>query len=113
MVQRGVLLSAEREVIELYDVLNDFFSDADLEAGSSLQSRQHSHSTKDGAAVASSGAVHSNGRLATIEDMERQMIMQALEESDNNQQRAAERLGISARTIRNKLKKYRDEGLIN
>jgi DNA-binding NtrC family response regulator len=110
MVQRGVLLSAERDTIELVDVLNDFFSDAELEAAGSSY----------GASIEASGVAESGGgsvmtaspRVSTIEDMERHMIMQALEESDNNQQRAAERLGISARTIRNKLKKYRDEGLI-
>jgi DNA-binding protein Fis len=40
------------------------------------------------------------------------MIMQTLKETNNNQQKAAEILGISARTIRNKLRKYRDEGYI-
>lgn len=95
MVQRGVLLSAERQVVEPEDVFNDFFSDAD-------------------------GSGHGGGgddvkipRLTTIEEMERHMILKALDESDNNQQRAAEELGISARTIRNKLKKYREEGLIS
>jgi DNA-binding NtrC family response regulator len=106
MVQRGVLLSAERDEIELSDVLNDFFSDAELElAGGG-----------EGELMVSSGSTSSRsslGGVATIEDMERHMIMQALEESGNNQQRAAERLGVSARTIRNKLKKYREEGLIN
>lgn len=93
MVQRGVLLSAEREVIKSGDVFNDFFTDA--EPG-------------EQPVAAAVGA-----RVQTIEEMERQMILQALEESDNNQQRAAEQLGISARTIRNKLKKYREEGFIS
>lgn len=93
MVQRGVLLSAERSVIEPEDVFNDFFADARTRKG-------------EGGEVAIP-------RLTTIEEMERHMILKALDESDNNQQRAAEQLGISARTIRNKLKKYRDEGLIS
>ena len=38
--------------------------------------------------------------------------LQALEDTGNNQQLAATKLGISARTIRNKLKKYREEGLL-
>ena len=95
MVQRGVLLSAERSVVEPQDVFNDFFTDAD---GSG-------HARKEGEV--------SIPHLTTIEEMERHMILKALEESDNNQQRAAERLGISARTIRNKLKKYREEGFIS
>ncbi len=94
MVQRGVLLSAERDVVDPEDVFNDFFSDADGSA----------HSGQNNAA--------GNPRLTTIDEMERHMILKALDESDNNQQRAAEQLGISARTIRNKLKKYREEGFI-
>ena len=43
---------------------------------------------------------------------QRLMILKALEETDQNQQLAAHRLGISARTIRNKLKKYREEGTL-
>lgn len=101
MVQRGVLLSADRDVIEPSDVLNDFFSDAELEP---MGAAAH---------AASSNGSTSGARIETIEDMERHMIMQALEETDHNQQRAAERLGISARTIRNKLKKYREDGLIS
>lgn len=95
MVQRGVLLSAERDVVEPEDVFNDFFTDA----------ATAEHGTP--------GSYDVGSRLTTIEEMERHMIMKALNESDNNQQRAAEQLGISARTIRNKLKKYREEGLIS
>ncbi|NNE35000.1 MAG: sigma-54-dependent Fis family transcriptional regulator [Rhodothermales bacterium] len=92
MVQRGVLLSAERTEIEKGDVFDSFFSDATLES--------------------SSGDVTTMDKVETIDDMERIMIMQALGETNNNQQLAARRLGISARTIRNKLKKYREEGHI-
>jgi transcriptional regulator with PAS, ATPase and Fis domain len=95
MVQRGVLLSAERVSIEPEDVFNDFFADARTQTGGGGE------------------ADALLPRMTTIEDMERHMILKALDESDNNQQRAAEQLGISARTIRNKLKKYREEGLIS
>jgi DNA-binding NtrC family response regulator len=90
LVQRGVLLSAEREVVESDDVFNNLFNDA--------------------RAVNASERARVATRLQTIDDMERHMILQALEETNQNQQLAAERLGISARTIRNKLKRYREEG---
>ena len=92
MVQRGVLISADRGTILPEDVVNDFFADADLQA----QPR------------AKEGGV----KLQTIDDMERHMILQALEDTGNNQQLAADRLGISARTIRNKLRRYREEGVL-
>jgi len=47
---------------------------------------------------------------STLEDIERQAILKALEEAAGNRTRAARRLDISTRTIRNKLRRYRAEG---
>ena len=92
VIQRGVILSADRTTVVIEDVFNDFFNDAEP------------RKSEDG---------HVKGvEPQTIDDMERIMIMKALEETNNNQQRAAERLGISARTIRNKLRRYREGGTI-
>jgi transposase-like protein len=44
-----------------------------------------------------------------LEDMERRMIVQALSRSGGNQVKAAQQLGISGRTLRRKLAKYRRE----
>jgi DNA-binding NtrC family response regulator len=92
LIHRGVLLSAERETVEEGDVYDEFFTE--VESGHA----QNGHAAQE--------------KLRTIEDVERHMIMQTLKETNNNQQKAAEILGISARTIRNKLRKYRDEGYI-
>ncbi len=93
VIHRGVILSADREIIKIEDVFNDFFNDAE---------------------PGGEGDVVSGKRVPqTIDDMERVMIMKALADTNNNQQRAAEKLGISARTIRNKLRRYRDTGLLN
>jgi DNA-binding NtrC family response regulator len=43
----------------------------------------------------------------TVWEMERQLIMGTLSEVDQNRTRAAELLGISIRTLRNKLREYR------
>ncbi len=91
MIQRGVLLSADRPVVDVADVYDSFF----YNAGSR-----------------SSPSTDAASRHDTIEEMERHMILEALEESGHNQQKAADKLGISARTIRNKLKKYREEGYL-
>jgi len=91
MVQRGVLLSADQKVIAHDDVVNDFFTDK---------------------SPSSTGAADFVRAGKTIEDMEREMILKTLEHTGHNQKEAAERLGVSARTIRNKLKKYREEGHI-
>ncbi len=47
--------------------------------------------------------------IKTLRDMEREMIYKAIDEADGNRSRASESLGISARTLRNKLKEYEVE----
>ena len=92
MVHRGVVLSADRPTVETDDVDHAFLADAaPIGGGPALAARPLA--------------------LTTLDEMERRMILQALDESDGNQQQAADRLGISDRTIRNKLKRYREEGL--
>jgi two-component system response regulator HydG len=49
-----------------------------------------------------------SGRAGTmkVEDAEKELIMQALDESGGNRKRAAEILGIGERTLYRKLDKY-------
>ena len=47
-----------------------------------------------------------------IEEVERQMILRTLQKTDNNKTRAAELLGISLKTLHNKLRLYRERGLL-
>ncbi|HKZ01239.1 MAG TPA: sigma-54 dependent transcriptional regulator, partial [Pyrinomonadaceae bacterium] len=48
-----------------------------------------------------------------IEELERQMIGRTLQKTKNNKTRAAELLGISLKTLHNKLNLYRDRGLLH
>ena len=45
----------------------------------------------------------------TVAEAERQLIVKTLEAQNNNKTRAAEVLGISLKTLHNKLKEYREE----
>ena len=47
-----------------------------------------------------------------IEEVERQMILRTLQKTDNNKTRAAELLQISLKTLHNKLRLYRERGLL-
>jgi DNA-binding NtrC family response regulator len=47
-----------------------------------------------------------------IEEVERQMILRTLQKTDNNKTRAAELLQISLKTLHNKLRLYRESGLL-
>ena len=46
----------------------------------------------------------------TVAELEKRHIMQTLKELSFNRTKAADRLGISIRTLRNKLNEYRDQG---
>ncbi len=47
----------------------------------------------------------------TVDDVERELILNTLDQYTGNRTQAAKILGISIRTLRNKLKKYTEEGL--
>lgn len=48
-----------------------------------------------------------------IEEVERQMILRTLQKTKNNKTRAAELLGISLKTLHNKINLYRERGQLN
>ncbi len=50
--------------------------------------------------------------VTTIEDMERRLIIKTLDEKSGNRTHAANALGISIRTLRNKLKEYKGKNLL-
>lgn len=95
LIHRGVVLATDRDMIKFDDVMNDFFSGTSSSTGSPPPLD-----------------TNTCGEPMTIEDMEREMIMQTLAQQDYNQRATAEILGISDRTIRNKLKRYREEGYL-
>jgi two-component system response regulator FlrC len=62
-------------------------------------------------ALSAPTAVASAGQAVTLREMEQNMILQALNETSGNRTHAARLLGISVRTLRNKLHEYRQETL--
>jgi two-component system response regulator FlrC len=53
----------------------------------------------------------SGDAVGSVKEMEMKLILDALKSMNGNRTRAATRLGITARTLRNKIKEYRDLGL--
>jgi len=53
-----------------------------------------------------------NGEIKNLSKMEKKMILQVLRENNGNRTHSAEELGISVRTLRNKIKEYRESGTI-
>ncbi len=87
-IQRGVLMSHDSEEIGLEHVQNQLFEGVDENLKKELMDDMP---------------------LIPIEEMELKMIRMALERTNGNQKEAAELLGISDRTIRNKIKKLNTE----
>ena len=54
-----------------------------------------------------------SSEVTPLREVERQMILQALHKTDNNRTHAAKLLGVSVRTLRNKLNEYRIQGLVD
>ena len=50
-----------------------------------------------------------NGPSISLREMERKMIFRALDDQNGNRTHAAKMLGISVRTLRNKLNEYKNE----
>ena len=47
----------------------------------------------------------------TLREVEKNLILSTLREQENNRTKTADILGISVRTLRNKLNEYRKEGI--
>ncbi|MCB2186459.1 MAG: sigma-54 dependent transcriptional regulator [Deltaproteobacteria bacterium] len=90
-IERAVLLSSGTEITAqalLFDEATDWGEDA---AASAL------------------GDFGLEGDLPTLRDAERQLIMRALDNTEGNRTHAAKVLGISVRTLRNKLNEYKSQ----
>jgi DNA-binding NtrC family response regulator len=64
----------------------------------------------EGAAAASVAVTSPTGTVLSIAELEKQAIRAALLQTEGNRTQAASLLGISIRTLRNKLQEYREGG---
>jgi len=69
-----------------------------------------SGTSAEGLRRARAGAATGVAAGSTLEEAERDLILAAIRDEGGNRTRAAARLGISVRTIRNKLSRWRSEG---
>ena len=68
--------------------------------------------TSPAASVTSAnGYHHEDGTLKPLEMIEQEQILRTLEHTNGNRSAAAELLGINIRTLRNKINKYKEDGI--
>jgi len=77
-----------------------------LSDGDQLDAEQFAFLQQDGLHTRGDGLMPG----MTVDEAERKLILKTLESCQDNRTRAAELLGISVRTLRNKLKEYREAG---
>lgn len=112
-MHRAILISMEE------DIEPDAVQLADSEFTTSTSSGGGEAKAPDPSGVGSAGApasVQNPGAVEamigrTIADVERDMILNTLDHTLGNRTHAAKILGISIRTLRNKLNQYKDEGV--
>ncbi len=109
VIERAVLLNQSPSYI-----LEDFWDDIESEENAiNQQVIQEWPASVPATEEAAIQTVTSDGAVVALKDVERQMILHALQKTDNNRTHAAKMLGISVRTLRNKLNEYRSKGIIS
>ena len=106
MIERAVLLSRGQE-IEPWDL----WDEEEEGAGEGEVALEETLADEPTPLPASAVFADPQGQMVPLREVERQMIRQALLQTDNNRTHAAKMLGISVRTLRNKLNEYRNQGL--
>ena len=111
-MHRAILISMEDQIepdaVQLQD--SEFTSKTSAQTTAAAPDPAGVGGAESSASVQNPGAVEAMiGR--TIADVERDMILNTLDHTLGNRTHAAKILGISIRTLRNKLNQYKDEGI--
>ncbi|HFQ81048.1 MAG TPA: sigma-54-dependent Fis family transcriptional regulator [Desulfobacterales bacterium] len=106
MLERAVLLS-HGSFLEPWDLWDEA-----PPAGKAVEESSTLQPAAEGGTRSEALPAVAGGQVIPLKEVERQMILQALHKTDNNRTHAAKMLGISVRTLRNKLHEYRSSGLM-
>jgi transcriptional regulator with GAF, ATPase, and Fis domain len=105
LMERAVLIANGREIVPGHFLLGEdqwpLFEDETPAAAAGDRP-----AAAEGVGLAADG-----GPVIPLHEMERIMILKGLEATSGNRTQAAELLGISVRTLRNKLNEYRSQGI--
>jgi two-component system response regulator FlrC len=104
-IERAVILSKEKYITPRDLFLHGITFNDTLSSEQKIQSIAYENNIHE---------EHDNIKLeagVTISQMEQELILKTLREVDGNRTKAAELLGITVRTLRNKLNEYREKGI--
>ncbi len=115
LMERAVLLAAGRPITTRHFLVDPdswpLFAEDEEPAGAVPASAADPVRAGGGAGAGQEAAF--SGGVIPLHEMERIMIMKGLEVTSGNRTQAADLLGISVRTLRNKLSEYRGQGLFS
>lgn len=106
LMERAVLLAGNGPIESRH-----FLNDPDAWMPEDSFTAEESASTTEGADSTSGPGVAASFEIMPISEMEKQLIIKSLDQTQGNRTKAAELLGISVRTLRNKLNDYKKQGL--
>lgn len=107
-IERAVVLCRDGVITERNLFLHGITINQFMASSDELASVGEPSSDGGEAESAGSGGIEFAG---TIAEMERELILKTLKETDGNRTKAAEKLGITVRTLRNKLNEYKESGI--
>ncbi|MGD9733449.1 MAG: sigma-54-dependent transcriptional regulator [Desulfamplus sp.] len=117
MIHRAVLL-AQGDMIEPHDLLMEDFDDSydsqteELNSDSSNNYKSADNfDTESAAGKNPADQMPYNIGTGSLRDIEERVIYNTLEQTEGNRTHAAKLLGISVRTLRNKLNEYKEKGI--
>ena len=99
MIERGVLV-CQGDVLSLKDLTDPFSTE-------SISEPEKNYGTE-----IDNKNIEAITQIKPLEELEREAILKALKISKGNKTKAAELLGITVRTLRNKLKLYKEKGYL-
>lgn len=127
LMERAVLLAAGKDIVPAHFLLDPdnwpLFEDVEETQAAQAAEQIAEHASEQGSLLeteqktpaaspsAQTGTVDFSGGLMPLHEVERLMIKKGLEVTQGNRTQAAELLGISVRTLRNKLNEYKSMGL--
>lgn len=114
-IERAVVLSKSSEIsardLFLHGITIAGFRSAPDDTGCETPPKNDENAVEEKTETKSAGESVSQAVGRTIADVEQELILKTLRDVSGNKTKAAEILGITVRTLRNKLNEYRDAGI--
>ncbi len=113
LVERGVLLSSGKKItLEDIQAIEDSTWEKNSHSGQLFGQEQHPGNDNHPWSGTRAAQIAETHETFNLNEMEKQMVQKALSRTGGNRTHAAKLLGISVRTLRNKLAEYRKTGLV-